>query len=410
MVKRMSFKQFVFIIPLLCFMGVFSIYPVVTSFLYTFFDYRTNDQQYNSFYMHEKFNETLFLEDCQYVNYFISSDITLVDEEDQKIFTEVQEKVNAMAEKYTTEEAATGPREITSQEKEEIEAFISEISEKTEAVYAKYPDVEFYNRENLPTILEGLSGCIVQSNYIGADNYQKLITDERFGKALLHTLVFMFTSVAAEFVLGMGLALMMTKSIKGIGGVRTVALIPWAIPTAVSALIWSYLYDGSYGIISKIFSDIGLISSQADMLLTTQGAMASAILADIWKTTPYMALLLMAGLQTIDRGLYESAAIDGASPVRTFFSITLPLMKPSILVALLFRTLDSFRVYDLISVLTGGGPGNGTETLSVYAYKLIFNQSNYGYGSTVVVGMFVFVAIIAIIYVKVLGAEVISND
>ena len=146
------------------------------------------------------------------------------------------------------------------------------------------------------------------------------------------------------------------------------------------------------------------------MLLTAQGAMASAILADVWKTTPYMALLLMAGLQTIDQGLYESAAIDGASPVRAFFSITLPLMKPSILVALLFRTLDAFRVYDLISVLTGGGPGNGTETLSVYAYKLIFGQNNYGYGSTVVVGMFVCVAIIATIYVKVLGAELINND
>ncbi len=412
MVKRMSLKQFVFIIPLLCFMGVFSIYPVVTSFMYTFFDYRTNDQQYNSFYMDEKFNEALFVEDCQYVNYFISADITLVDEEDQKAFTTVQEKVSAMMEKYGTgtAEGQTEPRKMTSQEKEEIESFIGEITEEINAIYAKYPDVQFYNKENMPTILEGLSGSIVQSNYIGADNYKKLATDERFGKALLHTFVFMVFSVTAEFILGMGLALIMSKSMKGIGGVRTIALIPWAIPTAVSALIWSYLYDGSYGIISKIFSEIGLISSQADMLLTTQGAMASAILADVWKTTPYMALLLMAGLQTIDRGLYESAAIDGASPVKTFFSITLPLMKPSILVALLFRTLDAFRVYDLISVLTGGGPGNGTETLSIYAYKLIFNQSNYGYGSTVVVGMFVFVAIIAMIYVKVLGAELISND
>ena len=232
----------------------------------------------------------------------------------------------------------------------------------------------------------------------------------RFGAALLHTVLFTVASVSIEFVLGMGLALIMSKAMRGIGIIRTIALIPWAIPTAVSALIWSYLYDGSYGVVSKIFSMVGIIGSQADMLLTAQGAMASAILADVWKTTPYMALLLMAGLQTIDQGLYESAAIDGASPVRAFFSITLPLMKPSILVALLFRTLDAFRVYDLISVLTGGGPGNGTETLSVYAYKLIFGQNNYGYGSTVVVGMFVCVAIIATIYVKVLGAELINND
>ena len=115
-------------------------------------------------------------------------------------------------------------------------------------------------------------------------------------------------------------------------------------------------------------------------------------------------------LQVIDRGLYESSAIDGAGPVVTFFKITLPLVKPSLLVALLFRTLDAFRVYDLIAILTGGGPGNGTESLSIYAYKLMFDQSNYGYSSVVVMGMFVVVAIIAFLYVKVLGADVMGND
>ena len=123
-----------------------------------------------------------------------------------------------------------------------------------------------------------------------------------------------------------------------------------------------------------------------------------------------MALLLLAGLQVIDRGLYESSAIDGAGPVVTFFKITLPLVKPSLLVALLFRILDAFRVYDLIAILTGGGPGNGTESLSIYAYKLMFDQSNYGYSSVVVMGMFVVVAIIAFLYVKVLGADVMGND
>ena len=170
------------------------------------------------------------------------------------------------------------------------------------------------------------------------------------------------------------------------------------------------MYDGSYGVISKIFSSIGLISKQSAMLFTSSGAMTSIVISDVWKTTPYMALLLLAGLQVIDRGLYESSVIDGEGPFTTFFKITLPLMKPSLLVALLFRTLDAFRVYDLIAILTGGGPGNGTESLSVYAYKLMFGQSNYGYGSVVVMGMAVCVAIIAVLYVKVLGAEVISND
>ena len=204
--------------------------------------------------------------------------------------------------------------------------------------------------------------------------------------------------------------LIMDKAIKGIGAIRTTALIPWAIPTAVSAMIWSYMYDGSYGVISKIFSSIGLISKQSAMLFTSSGAMTSIVISDVWKTTPYMALLILAGLQVIDRGLYESSVIDGEGPFTTFFKITLPLMKPSLLVALLFRTLDAFRVYDLIAILTGGGPGNGTESLSVYAYKLMFGQSNYGYGSVVVMGMAVCVAIIAVLYVKVLGAEVISND
>lgn len=407
MIKRMSFKQFLFIIPLLCFIGVFSIYPVVTSCLYTFFDYRNNDQRYNSFYISEKFNAPLFVEDCDYVNYFISADMTLVEEEDQAALTAVQEKVTAMKEQY---EGETETRALKSGEKEELSAFMEEIESEIMGIYEKYPDVQFYNKENMTTIFGDLNGTLVQSNFIGASNYTKLVADSRFWYALLHTVVFMVLSVALEFVLGMCLALIMNKAMRGIGLVRTVALIPWAIPTAVSALMWSYLYDGSYGIVSKIFSEVGIISDQANMLLTVNGAMASAILADVWKTTPYMALLLLAGLQTIDTGLYESAAIDGASPVRTFFSITLPLMKPSIMVALLFRTLDSFRVYDLIAILTSGGPGNGTETLSVYAYKLMFNQSNYGYGSTVVIGMFVCVAIIAFIYVKVLGADVIKND
>ena len=136
--------------------------------------------------------------------------------------------------------------------------------------------------------------------------------------------------------------------------------------------------------------------------------MTAAVLADVWKTTPYMALLLLAGLQIIDNGLYESAMVDGATPVRTFFSITLPLLKPSMLVALLFRSLDAFRVYDLIAVLTGGA--QGTETLSIYAYKLMIGQSNYGYGSAVVLAMAICVALIAFFFVKFLGAELISDD
>lgn len=407
MVKKMTFKQFLFILPLLIFIGVFSIYPIVTSFMYTFFDYRINDQTANSFYLSERFNGELFYEDCDYINYFLDDDKTLMSEEDQKAVEEIQATVSSVMSEY---ENAKGTEKISSDKKDELVAFKEKLRTDITALYDKYPDVEFYNKDKIPEILDEMDTCIVKSNFIGLKAYGNLIKDPRFWKALGHTLIFTVISVGIELVLGMLLALIMNKAMKGIGLVRTVALIPWAIPTAVSAMIWSYLYDGSYGIVSFLFNKLGIINSQSAMLLTSHGAMSAAIIADVWKTTPYMALLLLAGLQVIDRGLYESSAIDGAGPVVTFFKITLPLVKPSLLVALLFRTLDAFRVYDLIAILTGGGPGNGTESLSIYAYKLMFDQSNYGYSSVVVMGMFVVVAIIAFLYVKVLGADVMGND
>lgn len=407
MVKKMTFKQFLFILPLLIFIGVFSIYPIVTSFMYTFFDYRINDQTANSFYLSERFNGELFYEDCDYINYFLDDDKTLMSEKDQKAVEEIQETVSSVMSEY---ENAKGTEKISSDKKDELVAFKEKLRTDITALYDKYPDVEFYNKDKIPEILDEMDTCIVKSNFIGLKAYGNLIKDTRFWKALGHTLIFTVISVGIELVLGMLLALIMNKAMKGIGLVRTVALIPWAIPTAVSAMIWSYLYDGSYGIVSFLFNKLGIINSQSAMLLTSHGAMSAAIIADVWKTTPYMALLLLAGLQVIDRGLYESSAIDGAGPVVTFFKITLPLVKPSLLVALLFRTLDAFRVYDLIAILTGGGPGNGTESLSIYAYKLMFDQSNYGYSSVVVMGMFVVVAIIAFLYVKVLGADVMGND
>lgn len=407
MVKKMTFKQFLFILPLLIFIGVFSIYPIVTSFMYTFFDYRINDQTANSFYLSERFNGELFYEDCDYINYFLDDDKTLMSEEDQKAVEEIQATVSSVMSEY---ENAKGTEKISSDKKDELVAFKEKLRTDITALYDKYPDVEFYNKDKIPEILDEMDTCIVKSNFIGLKAYGNLIKDTRFWKALGHTLIFTVISVGIELVLGMLLALIMNKAMKGIGLVRTVALIPWAIPTAVSAMIWSYLYDGSYGIVSFLFNKLGIINSQSAMLLTSHGAMSAAIIADVWKTTPYMAPLLLAGLQVIDRGLYESSAIDGAGPVVTFFKITLPLVKPSLLVALLFRTLDAFRVYDLIAILTGGGPGNGTESLSIYAYKLMFDQSNYGYSSVVVMGMFVVVAIIAFLYVKVLGADVMGND
>lgn len=407
MVKRMIFKQFLFIVPLLALIAVFSFYPILSSFVYTFFDYRRNDQQHAQLYVHGAFNAELFYEDGKYLAYYLDDDVGLVDAEDGAALRQISEDVTAFIAPY---QESVGTQDASADLTDGVTAFIDDVEQRLDAVYSKYPDVEFNTKDKAAIWLDEMRTCIIESNFSGLANYQRLVSDSRFWRTLGTTGIFTGVSVAIELVLGMALAMIMNKAIKGIGLVRTTALIPWAIPTAVSALIWSYLYDGSNGIISLIFSKIGLIAGPQDMLLSSGGAMAAAILADIWKTTPYMALLLLAGLQVIDRGLYESASIDGSGPVNTFFRITLPLMKPSILVALLFRMLDAFRVYDLIAILTGGGPGGATETLSVYSYKLMIGQSNYGYGSTVVIAMFVCVAIIAFVFVKGLGAEVVSND
>ncbi len=407
MKRNLTFKQLLFILPLLAIVSVFSLYPILSSFSYTLFDYRTNDQQHAKLFLKSSLNAPLFYEDCDYIVYYLQDDITLVNEADQQSFNAVAADLTAMMARF---EGIDSTIELNDADAKELSAFLDDIGARLEEVYARYPDTQFYNREKMPVLLDEMRSCFIDTNFIGGEGYKALLQDKRFGSSLWNTLLFTGVSVAIELVLGLGLAMIMNKAIKGIGIVRTTSLIPWAIPTAVSALIWSYLYDGGSGVVAQVFFRLGFIEAPEHMLLSAQGAMAAAILADVWKTTPYMALLLLAGLQIIDPGLYESAAIDGATGSKAFFRITLPLLKPSILVALLFRTLDAFRVYDLIAVLTGGGPGGATETLSIYAYKVMVSQSNYGYGSVIVVAMFLCVAAIAFVFVRVLGTELISDD
>jgi multiple sugar transport system permease protein len=228
-------------------------------------------------------------------------------------------------------------------------------------------------------------------------------------KAIGNTTTFTIISVLVELVLGLAIALLINKAFIGRGLIRASILIPWAIPTAVSALMWKFLYDGQNGIVAKIFADIGLVDKMEKLLVTDTGAMFSVIFSDVWKTTPYMSLLLLAGLQTIPDSLYEAASIDGAGKWKQFIKITLPLLKSSILVALLFRTLDAFRVFDLIYVLTGGGPANSTETISILAYKVMFSQTNFGDGSALSVIVFICVAIISMIYIKFLGRDLLND-
>ncbi len=402
--KRMGFKELLFILPAIVIIAFFSLWPIMKVINYSFFDYQLNDQQKSELSLDEKFNVDLFNENADYVAMFIDMNRDSFPEDAQGKVDEVVADVNELKMLLADK---SGLIELSGGLKKQIGEQYAKLESEAGYFVSSY---DFPDRENLKLVMEDMGKCFVRSNFIGLQGYYNAIKDERVRTALGNTVVFTFVSVAFELLLGMGLALIMNKAMRGQGLVRAVSLIPWAIPTTVAALMWSYLYDGSSGIVAHILQTLHIVRDSKDLLLSGGGAMASAIIADVWKTTPYMALLLLAGFQTIPAVVYESAKIDGSGTFNTFFKITLPLLKPSILVALLMRTLDAFRVFDLIYVLTGGGPGGSTETMSIYAYKTMFQQTNFGYGSIVVILMVVFVALIAAFYIKVLGANVMERD
>ncbi len=187
--------------------------------------------------------------------------------------------------------------------------------------------------------------------------------------------------------------------------VRAALLVPWAMTTVVTARMWDWIFNANYGVFNAVLLKLRLINGYHAWTASADSAIWVVIGADVWKTMPFMALLLLAGLQMIPSELYEGARIDGAGAWRLFWRITLPLLRPSILVALLFRTLDAVRIFDLPFVLTGGGPGYATETLSIYAYRTLFTNLDFGYGATLAFGMFLAVMIVVFFYVKVLGSD-----
>ena len=240
--------------------------------------------------------------------------------------------------------------------------------------------------------------------FVGLDNYRSVLGDESWFNALGVTGLVAGASVAAELVLGMIIALLINRSFRGRGIVRASVLVPWALTTVVSAKMWAWIYDGRYGIANDLLMRLHVIDQPIIFLVRPEVTIWAMVAAEIWKTTPFMALLLLAGLQLISHDLYEAAALDGASRWQAFWRVTLPLLKPTILVALLFRTIDAVRMFDLPRVLTNGGPGKSTETVVLYAYNTFFTSLNFGYGSTLAVVIFLIVMFVSFIYIKVLGA------
>ncbi|HEX7050883.1 MAG TPA: sugar ABC transporter permease [Longimicrobiales bacterium] len=234
------------------------------------------------------------------------------------------------------------------------------------------------------------------TSFIGLDNYATVLASGYWWQALAVTALITVVSVALELVLGMALALVMHRTIWGRGAVRTAILVPYALVTVVAAFSWAYAWTPGIGYLAALLPD-----GSAPLTETWQ-AIGLIILAEVWKTTPFMALLLLAGLALVPDELLDAARVDGASARKRFTKVTLPLMMPAILVALLFRTLDAFRVFDSIYVMTQGS--HGTGSVSILGYDNLFTALNLGVGSAISVLVFLCAAVIAFVFIKLFGA------
>jgi trehalose/maltose transport system permease protein len=242
-------------------------------------------------------------------------------------------------------------------------------------------------------------------SFIGVENYVEMFQDPDFLEGLSNTVIFTVVSVTLEFILGLAIALGINRAFRGRGLVRAAILVPWAFPTVISAVMWRLMFQDRIGIIQYVANAIGIIS---DPILSDRTLLLiAAILVDVWKTTPFMALLLLAGLQVIPGEVYEAARVDGANVYQRFFQITLPLLKGAILVAVLFRTLDSYRVYDLFYVMGA----RELVSLSTFVYEGVrISQLQFAQGNAAAVFIFVTAFLIALFFIKVLGMRTSAEE
>ncbi|NJP10150.1 MAG: sugar ABC transporter permease [Leptolyngbyaceae cyanobacterium RU_5_1] len=231
-------------------------------------------------------------------------------------------------------------------------------------------------------------GTELKPVFIGLSNYVRILGDGHFWQVFWITTRFTVISVAIELVLGIGIALVLNQSFPGRNAVRTITILPWALPTALIALGWAWIFNDQYGIANDILMRLGLIQAGINWLGAPLPATTALIAADVWKTTPFISILLLAGLQSIPSDLYEAYALEGGTPWQSFTRITLPLLLPQIIIAVLFRFAQTFGIFDLIQVMTGGGPGGSTEVVALYVYANAMRYLDFGYASALIVVTF----------------------
>ena len=246
----------------------------------------------------------------------------------------------------------------------------------------------FTNRQ----FLEGIE----PTEYVGLQNYRDLLHDTIFRDSIVVTVKFTVVTVAFELVLGLIIALVVNSGFKGRGVMRAMMLVPWAIPTVVAAQMWKWMYDDVFGVINDGLIRLHIIDEPVAWISQSSTALASVAAVDIWKTTPFVALLLLAGLQVIPNEVYEAADVDGASKWHQFWKITLPLLVPAILVVLIFRTLDALRVFDVFYVFFGSRLD--TQTMAIYTQNTIVATGDVGYGAAMSVAIFLIIGIFVVIY------------
>lgn len=246
------------------------------------------------------------------------------------------------------------------------------------------------------------------SPWVGIENYVTILTSAEFWNSLGRTVYFTFFATVLELALGIGLGVLLSAKFRGRTLVRALVIIPWAVPTIVSGALWRWIDNGSYGPLNSLLMQTHVISSYVQWLADPWTALNMVIVADVWKYTPLVALFVMAGLATIPGELREASLVDGASQLRHFWSVTLPLLIPVILVTAVLRTIDGMRFFDLVYVMTRGGPANGTETLAIYTYSRAFSDESFGLGAAIAVIITLITLVITVAYMRVLRAQEVS--